>query len=187
MTSPSRSKGRRKKCRPPKRRYLEYPDSGCRLCGCRLVRFRTVQRWRSIVRETEFVVEWQSPLGDVVSMPIATRDHILPRRLWRSLAHNKQWLCGPCHHQKTAIDARQFGDDPQRWDSCIECGQMLSRGPTSCTVCRVYRGAPLVAWLVRTGRVRRGPAPRPRDRASASPPLPTHTSEAALGDRISAL
>jgi hypothetical protein len=100
---------------------------------------------------------------------------------------NFQFLCTACHRRKSLADELQFGQPADRWDCCIECRCMLSKGPGSCRHCHFYRAAPIIGWLVRTGRVSRGPAPRPRDRASASPPPPTHTSEAVLGDRISAL
>lgn len=159
----------------------------CRLCGCRLVRWRTVNRWRTVVYTGQHRVAWQTPLGTTVSAPFATRDHILPKRVKSSLTGNQQLLCGGCHARKTAVDRLQFGDDPEWWDSCIECGELLSWGPQSCTVCHLYRGAPIVGWLVRTGRVTRGPRKLAKVPAAATRQPRVHTSEAVPGDRISAL
>jgi hypothetical protein len=180
MRSRRRRKSRTRARRAPTRLV-------CRLCGCRLIRWRTVGRWREIVGKRRDAVVWRTPLGTTMAAPFATRDHILPRRLRRSLANNKQWLCGRCHHRKTAIDQLQFGQPPDQWDNCFECRSLLSRGPDSCWVCHVYRGAPIVAWLVGTGKVKRGPGNLTKHSVAATHPPQSHTSVVVRDDHISAL
>lgn len=137
------------------RKQLHHQIRRCRLCGSRLVLLKAVMRWRKVIDSRSGWVRWRTPAGNVAEVLVATQDHIIPRRVARKIGHNSQLLCVMCHKRKSAIDDRQFSQIPERWEYCIECHAMLSRGPATCSVCNVYRGAPIIGWLLRRSLVRK--------------------------------
>ncbi len=123
-----------------KRLHL-FANGLCAVCGKKVIRVKTLKKYRRIVKVNWNSVTWIIPCDIKVNAKISTVGHIIPR--WKEGGThdwaNLQLECAACNNRAAAKDHEQFRKRPINTNVCQKCGGFNPRTQKRfCVTCMVY-------------------------------------------------
>ena len=117
------------------KRILFNQKYRCINCDTKMLTVKCVRENRECVGPIGDTIKWRTNLGEIITSPVATVDHIIPR--WNNGTNstdNLQGMCSRCNNLKHQEETKHF--IKHKKGRCRKCGEYCDHNAAICNTCK---------------------------------------------------